>query len=307
MLFPPPPDSFRYFKPKNSQGVLAKFCSDCGSHLDSHAYQWLTGGHGTVRACPPQHSIAPPPAPASLSRSSAQQIASAEARATRDVFAHPRGKTATDVDISLTSSVTEDERKTVGNVPAHHRAFLRSEGQPLGSVAMPRGARATTPTPSAGPVPRDGRAAPKPVPVAGICDDSVTADYYSTQPQQAQPHSPPKQYARRQFQLYDEAYSTPIPFGTEADLANPPVVPGPRGRRRSTAGAATPDLDPAAPVPPPRMSALRQRMERPNMDGGGGVCVAQDAVRPHNETMRTFVRAERRDALSRLKGAGGVW
>jgi hypothetical protein len=58
MLFPPPPPGFRYFKTKNTQGVLAKFCSECGCHLDAHAYQWLTGGHGTVRACPPENQIA---------------------------------------------------------------------------------------------------------------------------------------------------------------------------------------------------------------------------------------------------------
>ena len=298
-LFPAPPAGFRYFKPKNTQGVLAKFCSDCGSHLDAHAYQWLTGGHGTVRACPPEHHIAPPAnssaAAGDVSIASQQQ----PLRNSRGVLSsaprnsHHLHRAQADVDLSLTSSGTVGDRKTVGKAAAHHRfnpTATPSGGNTSGMLL------AKSDSGSLDPRSTTGLPQPQGHPRDDLEYGNNDEEYAMQQQQQQQPGA-------SRFQLYDDDYTTPVPFGTDVDLANPPPVAGPRGRRHNPAMAATTEQV----VSFPRASDVRQRMERGNMVGAAGICVASDAVRPDQSRPRCKTTTMRKDAVSTTCGAGAVW
>jgi hypothetical protein len=55
------------------------------------------------------------------------------------------------------------------------------------------------------------------------------------------------------------------------------------------------------------MSALRERMERGNLAGAGGINVSQDAVRPESCVHKSHIKTYRRDAQSKINGAAGLW
>lgn len=341
----PEPKGIRHFQPKNTQGVLAKFCSVCGSHLDTHAYKWVTGGSGTIRACPApteeelqqqqQHqqlnqsgTVQTPHVSQvrgagvmdrSMQQQQQQQVVPNQ---TRPYGSHSLHHLEADVDLSLTSS-TKGDRKTVGNVPAHHRQFYANNNTSRNaSMALAQQQQ-------------------QQLSQQDQVDHSGFSDFYADQQQQQQQqhgqpqmmqssqHRNPQQqqqqlpggdatahFSRSFPQLYDEAFSTPVPFGTDVDLVNPPHVPGPKGKRKlgpmygpedhlSAASVAT-DEDTQAKLFP-RMSAVRQKMEQSNLQGAGGINITQDAVRPGAEVHKSHIRIVRRDAQSKFHGAGVSW
>ena len=369
MLFPPPPPSVRYFKPKNSQGVLAKFCSECGSHLDAHAYQWITGGSGTIRACPPQNEIAANNNPNNNSHMNQSNISAINQNSTSRSQQHPNQsqisdarlngsqygshhvwKHQTDVDLSLTSSGLVGDKKTVGNVPAHHRFYsnkarqAQQEQEQQQQMQQSSSSGNYDPRQTQPPIPQahphnqhhdengqqqqyDENGQPQQQPQVYYDEETGEYFYYEDDlaPGQAPPQLPgnnninnqqqqPEGFNSRQpggknFYLYDEAYTTPIPFGTDTDLVNPPNIPLTKGRRHIPAQDHTGPLANEEEYfsklnQKPKMSAVRARMEQSHLEGAGGINVRQDGVRPEQEKPRTIVSHHRKDAQSNLRGVG---
>jgi hypothetical protein len=236
MLFPPPPPDIKCFAPKNTQGVLKSFCINCNQHVDAHPYKWLTGGTGTVRLCPEgstSPSVAVTPARQSLTPGAAF-IAShpivARFVAASDAAAPAGAEAVEAAQQACVDALSDAEYDAFMADIAVYRALATVEAKPPAvSPAPPGGAS----------VPRSLPGADRATPAGGFKDARQAAYFARQEDELARVDMIMKTRAARDTPaplhpqpLFDDAYSTPIPYGTSTDLVHPPQLGFPRGRRR---------------------------------------------------------------------------